>query len=75
MILGFTLFLLSFPLLWMNERRFVKTQRRLEHSYQECTETNCREINPNLQGKLVCVTGDTQCLEMVSDPEFLVSKN
>ncbi|KRW99147.1 hypothetical protein PPERSA_07390 [Pseudocohnilembus persalinus] len=72
-VVGAILFFCCFLMLILNERRFVKTGKRLQQAYKICEKLNPLEIDPNTQGKLICASCYTECKEVIFDPKFAVN--
>lgn len=75
-LIGVTLFLLAFPLLFWNEGRAVKTAKALDEAQELCLplETNT-EIAPDNEGKLVHVTGQATTDFILRDKPFEIEVN
>ena len=66
-ILGCILFICSFPSLWFNERRAVRTSELISKGFKICHELNSNEINPQNNGNLVYLSGKAVNNEALKD--------
>ncbi|CAD8204230.1 unnamed protein product [Paramecium octaurelia] len=67
---GIILFILAFPILWLNEYKAAENEVNLERAEKECVSTNCLEVNPNLEKRLVHINGQTRTNEILKDEDF-----
>jgi hypothetical protein len=74
-VIGFILFVVSFPLLWWNEGRAVDTAKALATGKGEVLDAQAQSVDPAKEGKEVHVTGEATTAETLADPEFGVSAN
>ena len=72
-LVGAAFFLGSFPLLWWNEGRAVKTAKSLEEGAGAVISVASDRVDTGNQGKLVHVSGQATTSETLSDPEFGIS--
>ncbi|HKV08704.1 MAG TPA: TMEM43 family protein [Thermoanaerobaculia bacterium] len=69
-LIGLILFILSFPLLFWNEGRAVKTARSLEEGAGAVVTVPADAVSPGNEGKLVHVTGPIATDGPVADDEL-----
>ena len=75
-IIGFILFIGSFPLLFWNEGNSVKVARALEEGRGITVEVqDVSRIDPANEGKLVHMCGDATTQDVLKDAEFGISHN
>ncbi|CAD8109999.1 unnamed protein product [Paramecium primaurelia] len=67
---GILLFFLSFPILWLNEYKAAENEVNLERAEKECISTNCLEVNPNLEKRLIHINGQTRTDNILKDEQF-----
>jgi hypothetical protein len=72
-LVGIVLFLVSFPLLFWNEGRAVRTAQSLEEGASNVVSVTADKVEPGNDAKLVHVTGMATTKETLSDPDFGVS--
>ncbi len=72
-VIGGILFLVSFPLLFWNEGRAVRTYQALKEGAGAVVSVPAAPVDPAHEGRLVHVTGRAETLETISDPVFGVS--
>ncbi len=73
-VVGVILFALGFPVLFCNEGRAVKTARAIDEGEGVCISLESNEkIDPEMNGRLVHVTGRADTKDVLSDDEFGVS--
>jgi hypothetical protein len=72
-LVGLVLFVLSFPLLFWNEGRAVRTARSLEEGAGVVVSVASTSVDPAQEGKLVHLTGQATTDETLTDPDFGVS--
>jgi hypothetical protein len=70
-LVGIIFFVVSFPLLWWNEGRAVKTARSLEEGATSVVSVT--KLDPANEGKLIHFSGDAHSDETLTDAEFGVS--
>jgi hypothetical protein len=71
--LGIILFIVAFPVLWLNEGYAVKTARLLTKGAKTVIDVASDRVDPANEGKLVHVTGTATTGETVADPVFGVA--
>lgn len=74
-IAGIVLFLVAFPVLWLNEGRAVKTSKSLEEGARAVVAIQADKVNPENEGKLVHLTGKADTKETLKDSVFGISVN
>lgn len=75
-IVGFILFVVSFPLLFWNEGNSVKVAKALEEGRGITVEVqDISKIDPANEGKLVHMCGDATTQDVLKDAEFGISHN
>jgi Transmembrane protein 43 len=74
-IFGLALFVASFPLLFWNEGRAVRTEKSLTEGAGAVISVPADPVNPANNQKLVHMTGKATTTETLTDPDFLVSSN
>lgn len=75
-IIGFILFIVSFPLLFWNEGNSVKVAQALEEGRGATVEVaDITKINSENEGKLVHMCGDATTEDVLKDAEFCISYN
>lgn len=72
-LFGLVMILVSFPVLFLNEGRAVKTQKTLEEGSKSVVTISPETVDANNDGKLVYVTGGAAVEGFLTDPEFNVS--
>lgn len=70
MLVGLILTVGSFPLLWWNEGRSVKTYQGLVEGEKVCVEASAEAIDPANDGKLVHTSARAEAKDAVADPVF-----
>ena len=70
---GLLIFVLAFPLLFWNESRAVKVARTLDEGQGIVQPTLSTTVDPNLEGKLVHMSGLASTQDVLSDAGFGVS--
>ena len=65
-VVGFLMFLISFPVLWWNEGRLDVSQVA-----KKAAVVDCSSVGPDAEGQLVGLTGELGVPDPVGDPEFL----
>ncbi len=73
--LGIALLIASFPLLFWNEGRAVKTARALAEGAKKVITIDAGNVSPDFEGQLVHVSGKTNTAEILTDAQFGVSTN
>lgn len=75
-LVGLVLFALGFPVLYLNEGRSVKTAKAIDEGEESCISLDSNaEIDPEMNGKLVHLTGKAETDDVLSDDVFGVSVN
>jgi hypothetical protein len=70
MLVGLILTVGSFPLLWWNEGRSVKTYQGLVEGEKVCVEASAEAIDPANDGKLVHTSARAEAKDAIADPVF-----
>lgn len=75
-LFGLGLFVAGFPVLFWNEGRAVATAKAIDEGEGACVslESNA-EINPEMNGKLVHLTGKADTKDVLTDDTFGISAN
>jgi hypothetical protein len=73
LVFGLALFLASFPLLFWNEGRAIKTAKSLTEGASAVVSVGADRVDPANEGKLVHVTGLATTTEALGDGAFGVS--
>jgi hypothetical protein len=74
-IFGLLAFVVSFPLLFWNEGRAVRTAQSLEEGAGAVVSATADKLDPAHEGKLVHLTGQATTDQVLSDSQFGVSVN
>ena len=69
-LVGGAFFALSFPVLFWNEGRAVRTAKSLEEGAGAVASVSASPVDPSNEGKLVHMAGEAATAEAVSDPDF-----
>lgn len=69
-LIGLVMTVGSFPLLWWNEGRSVKTYQGLVEGEKVCVEAAAESIDPANDGKLVHTSARAEAKDAVADPVF-----
>jgi len=72
-LFGLVMIVVSFPVLFLNEGRAVKTQKTLEEGSKSVVAVSPESVDAKNDGKLVYVTGGAAVEGFLTDPEFNVS--
>jgi len=73
-LVGLALFVLGFPVLFSNEGRSVKTAKAIDEGEEACISLDSNaEVDPEMEGKLVHLTGMAETDDILSDDVFGVS--
>lgn len=67
------MFIISFPVLWYNEKRGVKIAQLIDEGLEECVEINDGKLDSNNNGKLICVHGQIKPESNLLDEEIGIS--
>lgn len=73
--IGLILIVVSFPVLFLNEGRAVKTQKTLEEGASSVVSVPANAVDANNEGKLVYVTGGASAEGVVSDDLFKITSD
>jgi transmembrane protein TMEM43 len=74
-LVGIVFFIASFPLLWWNEGRAVRTEKSLHEGQGAVITVPADRVNPANNQKLVHMTGKATTNETLTDPDFLIAAN
>lgn len=74
-LIGFVLFVISFPLLFWNEGRAVQTARSLTEGRGAVVSVASDSVDAANEGALVHLSGEATTEDVLEDPEFGVSVN
>ena len=74
-LLGLLLFVVSFPLLWWNEGRAVKTAKGLSELGGSVVSVPADKVDPAMDKKAVHLTGHATTDEILTDSVFPISAN
>ncbi len=69
-LVGLLLFVVSFPVLFLNEGRAVHRARDLEEGRGAVVEANAAAVDPSQEGKLVHLTGEATAQGALQDAEL-----
>ncbi|MFP4308294.1 MAG: TMEM43 family protein [Desulfococcaceae bacterium] len=69
MVMGILVFVVGFPVLFLNEGRAVRRYRALKEGAGSVVSISPDRVDPAMEGKLVHVTGTATTNEMLSDSE------
>jgi hypothetical protein len=69
-LVGIVFFIASFPLLWWNESRAVRTARSLSEGAGAVVSSPVDTVDPSLEGKLVHMSGPVTTEQPVADTEL-----
>lgn len=69
-VIGIILFLVAFPVLFINEGRAIKTHRALVEGAGAVIEIESSPVDPNYEGDLVHMVDTPVVTETLSDPQF-----
>ncbi len=72
-LFGLLMIVVSFPVLFLNEGRAVKTRKTLEEGSKSVVAVSAETVDAKNDGKLVYLTGDAVVEGALSDPDFKVS--
>lgn len=72
-LVGVVFFLVSFPLLWWNEGRAVRTAKGLRELGGSAVTVSAEKVDPAYEKKPVHMTAEATSEETLSDPDFPVS--
>ena len=75
LVVGLILFGISFPLLWWNEGRAVARYKTLKEGQGAVVATTADSVDPELEDRLVHISGQAGTDEILADPVFAVSEN
>jgi len=74
-IFGIILFIIAFPVLFLNEGRAVRTYKTLKEGAGQVVSVDSETVDQASDGKLVHLTGEAITEDMLSDMQFGVSVN
>ncbi|HEY3053848.1 MAG TPA: TMEM43 family protein [Thermoanaerobaculia bacterium] len=74
-LVGIAFFVASFPVLFLNEGRAVRTEKSLHEGQGAVISVPSERVNPANNLKLVHMTGKAITTETLTDPDFLVAAN
>lgn len=73
-LVGFALFVVGFPVLFWNEGNSVKTAKALDEGEGACVPVESIErVDPEMEGRLVHMTGKATTQDVLADDQFGVS--
>ena len=72
-LVGILFFLGSFPLLFLNEGRAVRTEKSLHEGAGAVVSVGSDRVDPANNQKLVHMTGKASTGETLTDPDFLIA--
>lgn len=74
-LLGVLLFVIGFPILWINEKRSAETIAGLKQLLKEVVTVDSGAVNPNFQGFPIHTSGKADTDEILKDPVFGIESN
>jgi hypothetical protein len=74
-LFGLALFVASFPVLFLNEGRAVRTEKGLKEGAGAVISVPADRVNPANNQKLIHTTGKATTAETLTDPDFQVAAN
>ena len=75
-VAGLALFIAGFPVLFLNEGNYVKMAKALDEGEGACVEVESNaEVDPEMNGRLVHMSGRAETDDILSDDAFGVSVN
>ncbi|MBW8036279.1 MAG: hypothetical protein FVQ79_11775 [Planctomycetes bacterium] len=74
-IVGIILFVIAFPVLFLNEGRAVRTYKTLKEGAGQVISLDSGTVDPAYNGKLVHLTGEAITNDILSDVQFGISVN
>lgn len=74
-LFGIVLFIASFPLLFINEGRAVRTEKSLHEGAGAVVSIASDHVDPANNQKLVHLTGKATTAETLTDPDFFIAAN
>ena len=73
-VVGLALFVAGFPVLFWNEGNSVKTAKAIDEGEGACVSLDTNEtVDPDMNGRLVHVTGKADTTDVLTDDDFGVS--
>jgi hypothetical protein len=69
-LFGLLLFVVGFPVLFMNEKRSVETYKSLKEGAANVVEVSADTVDPAMAGKLIHISGDAVTTDTVADREL-----
>jgi len=73
LLFGAVLFIVAFPILWMNEGRSVRRYKALNEGQGVTISVKSESIDPANESKLIHTTGKAVTDETLTDPDFNIS--
>lgn len=74
-LIGLVLFLVAFPVLFLNEGRALRTAKGLQEGASAVVSIENDTIDPAMDKKLVHITGDATTVEQLNDADFNLTVN
>jgi hypothetical protein len=74
-VIGLLIFLVSFPVLFLNEGRAVKTAKSLKEGAAAVVSVDASRVDPGRQGALIHVSGEAKTAEILRDKDFPIEVN
>lgn len=72
-IAGIIMFIVAFPLLWINEGRAVKTYKALKEGAGAVISVEATQIDGGNEGKLIHISGKADTADVLTDTQFGIS--
>jgi Transmembrane protein 43 len=72
-LFGLLMIVVSFPVLFLNEGRAVKTRKTLDEGSKSVVAVSAETVDAKNDGKLVYLTGDAVVEGVLADPDFTIS--
>ncbi|NLG13746.1 MAG: hypothetical protein GX561_06020 [Lentisphaerae bacterium] len=72
--IGIIIFVIGFPVLWLNEGRAVRRSRALKEGQGATISIQADQVLPENESKLVHLTGKAETNDILSDPAFGISE-
>ncbi len=73
-LLGLAIFIIAFPVLFINESSEVKRFKALKEGLGAVVSVSSDKMDPANEAKLIHITGVTKTEDVLSDPEFGISE-
>ena len=67
---GIMIFIVSFPILWFNERRLFEADCFIKEVSETCKEINSEEYSEENDGRLVFLSGECKNIDLIIDSEL-----